>query len=548
MHITTKPGWKFHDDAARERIRRGARRLILEVDGNPEHRMGGQSEFDALAYQALFLLRGEIEGDPAMAEAVRRHWLPIIYDEFSNADAHHLEMMALAYRLDAEHLRLLLRDEMIRQSRAQEGHCFALREFGSCWDTDLAMSVVKVLEREIHRPETIRDVMTYLAGHDAPAAFKAWQKLKKRHRRRAEPDAFVAATAALAGFHLFTFWDELWPELVRDEGFARRVLLSLDHHEQRHFLKDAVEVSSSRLGELYLYLLKLFPKLEDTPLSSGGSWVTPRMDIARLRDELPSILAACATTEAVVELERIARCVPTEQALWIRWRKQDALVAMRRASWHVSSPDAVLALIEKSERRWIQDEDDLMAFVIESLARLQTNLRESPNSLRDWFWSRSKATSINAGLRPVDEVAMSKIVAQWLEMDLDKRKGRSVLRELQIQHNKRTDIEVSAVAIGASARNQRAIQVVIEVKGHWHSKIKTAHRDQLVRDYLRGCGRTHGIYLVVWTKSSVDPRRSLLKAATPEEAQIELDGMVEQYDSIRGPESLRALVLDARIR
>jgi hypothetical protein len=234
--------------------------------------------------------------------------------------------------------------------------------------------------------------------------------------------------------------------------------------------------------------------------------------------------------------------------LWIRWRKQDALVAMRRASWQAPKPDAVLALIEKSERRWIQDEDDLMAFVIESLARLQTNLRESPNSLRDWFWSRSKATSINAGLRPVDEVAMSKIVAQWLEMDLDKRKGRSVLRELQIQHNKRTDIEVSAVAIGASARNQRAIQVVIEVKGHWHSKIKTSHRDQLVCDYLQGCGRTHGIYLVVWTKSPADPRRSLLKAATPEEAQIELDGMVEEYDGKRGAELLRAVVLDARIR
>ena len=142
---------------------------------------------------------------------------------------------------------------------------------------------------------------------------------------------------------------------------------------------------------------------------------------------------------------------------------------------------------------------------------------------------------------------MSKIIAQWLEVDLDKNKGRSVLRELQIQHNIRTDIEVAAVAIGTSARTQRPIQVVIEVKGHWHSKIKTAHRDQLVGDYLRASGRTHGIYLVVWTKSAADPRRSQLKATTPADAQIELDALVAPYDGQRGSESLRAMVLDARI-
>jgi hypothetical protein len=546
--ITTSPGWKYHDDSARQRILRGARRLILEVPGNPQHRMGGQSEFDELAYKALFLLRSEIERDPALADAVRRHWLPTIYDEFSNADAHHLEMIALGYRIDADHMRLLLLDEMIRQSRSKEGYCYALRGFSTCWDTVLATWVIRVIEREIHRPSTLSDLMSYLAEHDAAAALHAWEKLRRRHRRRSEPAAFVAATAALAGFHLFTFWDHLWPELVRSEGYAREVLLSLDRHEQRHFLKGAANVPSSQLAELYLYLLKLFPKRGDIPMPSGQAcWVTPRMEIARLRDELPAILAASGTSEAVVELERIARRVPAEQALWIRWRKQDALIAMRRASWRAPAPDAVLTLIERSERRWIQDEDDLMSLVLESLGRLETNLREGPNSLRDWFWGKATASKIKSRLRPVGEVAMSKIVAQWLEMDLDKSKGRSVLRELQIQHDKRTDIEVSAVAIGANVQVQRPIQVVIEVKGFWHPKIKTAHRDQLVGDYLRGCGRTHGIYLVIWTKSKGDLRKSKLKATTLVDAKKELDALVELYDGKRAPEFVRAVVLDARV-
>lgn len=547
--ITTTPGWKFHDSPSRERIKTGARRLILEVPGNPQHQIGGQSEFDELAYKALFLLRHEIDADSALGAAVRRHWLPTIFDEFSNADAHHLEMMALAYRLDAERMRGFLRDKILRCACREEGHCYTLREFGACWDANLATFVGSVLVREVRNPDTIRDIMEHLAKYDDAAAIRLWRRLRERHQRKQEWLAFAAATSALAGSRLFAFWEELWPVLISATGLARYVFLTMDRMDQREFIKNAEDVAPRRLGELYLYLLDMFPKRKDPPIPVGRTCSpTRRMDMARMRDELPGLLASIGSIAAVEELERIARRVPAADAVWIRWRKQDALVAMRRGSWHAPASDAVLALIEKSERRWIQDEDDLMAFVLESLTRLQANLRESPNSVRDWFWSRSKTSKTKTCARPVDEVAMSKIVAQWLEIDLDKSKGRSVLRELQIQHNKRTDIEVAAIAIGASARTQRPIQIVIEVKGHWHPKIKTAHRDQLVCDYLRGCGRTHGIYLVVWTKSTADPRRSLLKAATPDEAQIELGAQVADYDGRRGSESLRAVVLDARVR
>jgi hypothetical protein len=270
------------------------------------------------------------------------------------------------------------------------------------------------------------------------------------------------------------------------------------------------------------------------------------MEVARLRDEIPGVLAARGTPAAVSELERIARSVPAHDALWIRWRKREALVALRRSQWHPPSPESVFALVEKSGRRWITDEDDLLSFVMESLARLERNLAASRNSSRDHYWKQTRFNS-KTRLHPVSEVEMSKLVAQWLEIDLAPDKGLSVLRELQIQHNKRTDIEISAVAIGASPMTQRAIQVVIEVKGFWHPKIKTAHRDQLVGDYLRGCGRTHGIYLVMWTKSKFDSRRSKLKAKRLDEAKAELDHLVADYDGTREPEIVRAVVLDVRL-
>jgi hypothetical protein len=549
--ITTTPGWKFHDAATQDRIKAGARRLILEVPGNPHHQIGaGQSEFDELTYKALFLLRREIETEPALAQAVRRHWLPTIFDEFSNADAHHSEMMALAYRLDAERMRGFLREKILRSANQGEGHCFALREFAACWDARLAAFVVSIFAREVRSPDAIRHAMEHLAEHDQTAAILLWRRLRARHRRKSEWPAFSAATSALAGSRLFEFWEELWPALIHDSGLARHVFLTMDRMDQREFIKNIENVPPRRLGELYLRLLDLFPKREDPPIPFGRTYSpTRRMDMARMRDEFPALLGSIGSAEAVEELERIACSVPASDAVWIRWRKQAALVALRRGSWRPPAAEEVLALVEKAEHRWIQDEDDLMALVIESLGRLQTNLRASPNSLRDRFWTRTGKAQKGSrlSLSPEDEVSMSRVIAQWLEVDLDKSKGLSVLRELQIQHNNRTDIEVSAVALGANARTQRAIQVVIEVKGHWHPKIKTAHRDQLVRDYLQGCGRTHGIYLVVWTLSDSDSRRCPLKAKTPEDAQHELDALILPYDGRQGSESLRAVVLDARI-
>ncbi len=546
--ITTTPGWKFHDATARKRITAGARRLILEVPGNPHHQIGGQSDFDHYAYKALFLLRHEIEADPALADAVRRHWLLTIFDEFSNSDDHHLEMVALAYRLDAERMRAFLREKIVRSANRGAEHCLALREFGSCWDTPLGEFVCSLFADEVRSPAMIREAMEYMAKHDPAAAIHLWRRLRVRHRRRTEWGTFIAATSALAGASLFTFWEELWPVLLRDTGFARHVFLSMDRMDQREFIKNIGNVPLRRVGELYLYLLDLFPQTEDPPVPEGRGYTpTRRMDLARMRDELPALLGSVGTMEAVDELERIARRVPSADAVWMRWRKQDALVAMRRASWRPPTAEEVLTLVEKSERRWIKDEDDLMSLVTESLRRLETNLQCSPNSWRDLFWIAAPTQRGKKARRPVDEVRMSELVAKWLQVDLARDKGLSVLRELQIQHDKRTDIEVSAVAIGSSARTLRAIQVVVEVKGHWHPKIKTAHRDQLVRDYLQGCGRTHGIYLVVWTKSQSDKRRSSLKATTPEAAYEALAALVAPYDGKTLPETVRAIVLDARI-
>ena len=162
--VRTSPGWSFHSQDARDCIIAGARRLLREVPGNPHHPIGSQSRFDELAYRALYLLKDEIVRTPELADTVRRHWLPIIFDEFSNADPHHLEMMAIGYHLDGVTMRTLLREKILRYSAQESGYCYTLREFASCWDQPLANFVIDLCANEITNPTTLGCVMDHLAG------------------------------------------------------------------------------------------------------------------------------------------------------------------------------------------------------------------------------------------------------------------------------------------------------------------------------------------------------------------------------------------------
>lgn len=547
--IRTSPGWKYHGQPARAAITAAARRFLLEVPGNPQHPVGGQSEFDELAYKAIYQLRDEIKAGGGLAEAVRRHWLPIIFDEFSNADAHHLELMAIGYRLDGGAMRQLLEERMLRDAGRDQGLTLEPREFALCWDQPLADFVVDVAADKIDRAETIRAVMEHLAEHDVAAARKLWRKLQPTRHQNEE--RYVAALAALLGWRLFELWDDLWPSLDADHKLAERVFLAIDTHDRRNFLNRSEPRSADQLAELYLLLRQLFPPAGDPAVPTDRAYSpTRRMEIGRLRDELLQALVVLGTDAAAAELARIAERVPAEDRLSVRWRWREALVAARRKAWQPPAADVVLRLVEKTNRRWLLDEGDLLALVLESLARLEDNLTKQPNSLRRDFWRVRAGRGPAKYYSPHDEVELSRRIATWLQSDLAPHRGITLQREVQVQWDKRTDLEIRAVAMAGS--QLRPLEIVLEVKGCWHPKLNTALRDQLVGDYLQGSGRTHGIYLVVWTKCArwqdpQDSRRVRWKVGTVAAARRKADKLAQPYDGRTTPFVVRAGVLDARL-
>jgi hypothetical protein len=424
-----------------------------------------------------------------------------------------------------------------------------LREFDKCWEPALADFVVDFVSVEVNNPQTMGCIARHLAERDPGSALALIRRL--RPLRKNKELAYRAALAGLISLRLLEGWDDIWPVLKRSKSLARAVLIQLELHEQRNFLDTFEPGCEQKIAEFYLYLRELFPPDEDPKVESGVfSGVTARMEIGRTRDRLPSHLVALSTPAAIAQLGVIAAALPSKDRIWMRWRLHEAIVARRRQTWTGFAPEVVLQMVQKTTRRFLTDDDDLLAVVTESLERFDRKLTRSPNSPKIEFWRERCERGRTKYFSPIDEVEMTRKIASWLETDLDPARGITVQREVQVQWRERTDIEVRAV--GIQGTNLQPLQIVIEVKGCWNAGIRSALKSQLVDTYLQNAGWSHGIYLIAWSycdrwNDPKKPRSSRLRARALEGARDEAAAMAHAYDGKREPFVVRSFVLDVRL-
>ena len=302
-------------------------------------------------------------------------------------------------------------------------------------------------------------------------------------------------------------------------------------------------LSEQQLGDLYLQVRKVFPPELDPPFKGG--FVPPRQSVVYFRNDLINALESRGTDAACQQLLRLASALPSE-SLWLRWRYNTARSSKRRQGWKPLHPKEVLELSLRSHARTIRDQSDLVALVIESLERLAVKLTRTtlPRSQDLWRWDGAEHARKN--FRPKDEAFLSDYIARWLRDDLSERQI-VVGREVQPRLGQRTDIYLSAIPTNPTGAPSETFTVVIEVKGCWHQDVRSSLETQLVNDYLRPNGLTHGIYLVGWFVSNgIASSQNQLLSKTYEEARIEVDGFARKFDGKTVPESVTGFVLDCR--
>lgn len=543
--LTDFPRWKSADESRKSEIRAAARPFLLDhSDGFAE--IGARTNYFEPGYIAIWLLRREVRTDSELKAAVATKWIEALLGQSNHSSDHYRETALLAYELNPEvTLRGFLR--MAKEDDQRHGQIYCHWGFKKAWDSRFTVAALGLLREGGLKSGSVEAMLTFL-GPIAPAEaaacarellspeFVADQKLH---------DQTVCVLSSCVGAMPAATWDFAWPVIEADSGLAVSVLLRTSDRHDHDRKKSLLTLTERQLADLYLKLHGLFPPETDPPRQKGVSIVTPRDAIVHFRSDVVNGLESRGTNEACNELVRLANALPKER-VWLRWRLYNARMIKRRLGWNPPLPDAFLMLAKRAEGRLVRDADDLLDVVMESLERFQKELTRStlPRSERFWHWDGADNNRRN--FRNRDEAFLSDEVATWLRNDLVER--RIVIgREVQTRRGQRTDVYVETVAHGDSSSFLQAVTVVIEVKGCWNAEVRSAVDSQLVADYLRKNGLTHGIYLVGWfVCAKWTNQMNRLTSATLELAEQEVAQLVSAYGGKANPERVLGVVLDCR--
>ncbi len=545
--ITDFPGWKTIDDAQKVIFRETARQFLLERSDGWEE-IGARTNYSDPGIISLWLLRNEIESDAALCEAVASKWIEAILGVSDASSDHAKDLFSLAYRIHpARTINGWVRD--IRR-QGEDGHPSSIRRAERCFDETLAEELIEFI-KTLENPKSVRMAVSELKDLDKRLAGELAAYLLKRalHSRKIHERMMEAVIIAGLGTASRDVWRLAFPVLCSRTDLAKRVISSMADDADSRNTNLCEELNEDEIGDVYLLLCRLFPISEDPEEGSGE--VTPRRAVIYFRSGLLNVLSGRSTFAACVQLKRLAMALP-DQATWLLYRAQQTLSTVRRNEWQPFPLSDLAVVLANDHKRIVRDNGDLMNVVIESLDELQRHLNGTTLPAVEDLWQWEEAGLKRKNFRNKDEEAVSDYIARWLRDRIGPESRVVVNREVQPVRGKRTDVLVEAWSQTPQGRNRQEtpLSVTIEVKGCWNPEIKTGAERQLLNDYLRPFGNTHGIFLVAWFFSPkfgkvLSDQTSHLKCNTLGEAKERVAGFV-QAAQVPGVDVV-PLVLDCRL-
>jgi hypothetical protein len=593
-NLTTSPTWQEADADTRQRILTAAVRYVREQTPEPEKwvAVGTGTEVivchpDSAGYRALeLLLHEQPDRLPMLAPEVWQRWAPVIvaYRHRTNGDDDTAQrvLIGLAYQHGSDEVISTLLRLLDRQCESGAGIDEVLRKASHCWDDRFEEALLEKTRDAAVPPEAVGALLCQLLDRRVHEARAYAEELIRRLEdvEAADRTRSFHAGRALALHTDDAGWNVLWPAIQADHDFGDELLM---HVSWRDIRGEQIfpKLSEQQLADLYVWLSRRYPHADD-PKPIGAHTVSLRENIGHWRDSALSNLQRRGTRDAISALRRIAAELPH-----LEWMTRVIHVAQdvtRRTTWAWPSPRHVLALAMSPDRRLVQNADQLLDTVVESLQRLEEKLQraESPAAVDLWSVVGSTAghsivNMVLANLRkalgkehheltikgyrdtfgadasyiatPKEENLLSDYVKRHLDDDL---RGRDIVVNREVQNRRRniTDIRVDAIKRAEDGETSDVLTVIVEVKGCWHPALRTAMQSQLAARYLEPAGIDHGLFLVGWFNcdqwSSADPRKADAPRMTLEEASRQFEAQAQSL-SVRGLR-VRSFVLDASLR
>ncbi len=562
--ITEMPGWKSADDAVRQRILAAAERYLTLGETSVGEWLGKSPMpvylNDLAALRAFVLLKQEAPlVYAAIPTAVWQKWTPAIVGLPRTTGSEQppelggvlIDALTASPREFVETVRTLIRAERDRSNGEDTkanpvpgAAFFILRDLEGCWDNPaLKQGVFEELKENNNSTEQFASLLDALLIADFdPAREYAIETLE-------EPDApsgtyTLVAAEALARRCAARTWPTLWKLITSDDNFARNLFLRLSAHF--HFgTPFYVGVGEAELAELYIALMRLFPKSADPVHRSGQThWLGPQESAGHLRDGLPRYLVGLGTLAAIQALRRIIAALPSLD--WLPFELSEAEQVMRIKTWTPLTLHELFALTDKSGTQLVTSPNDLLHILVTSLRKYEAELHGRQNPIRA-LWDRQGGGDT---FRPIEEDGLSDNVKLFLERELVAN-GIIANREVEVARvpgapiGRRTDILINALRRSDDGAMYDTITAVIETKGCWNRELFAALETQLYSDYMVRLQAPLGIYLVGWfDKAKWDPNDDRQRRApncTLQDAQTRLDA---QAQAVPNGFSVRAIVLD----
>jgi hypothetical protein len=497
VNLKSLPGWRNSDNIIKGRIILAAKKYVLS--GNPQKKEWWGKNISyrpaAAGYKALYLL---IQESPdfiyTLSPEIWKKWTCVIISQShsSSNDDNAKILLKLAYK----HIPAVFIEDFMDKidiENAEGENCTVIYKIECCFDDRLANTLLNKLKDQSLKLNFIIEILRILLDQNVQEAKKIAEGfIKSPLSGNCENRKVKIKMAVLLMEHANdSGWPAIWPAILSNTEFGRALISGI---AEGRFISENMEkkLTEQELGSLYLWLVEQFPYDED-PKPPGAVYTpSPREFIGRFRDSVRNYLSAKGTPESCEVLEQIVRQLP--EIDWLKYVVLEAKETMRRKTWRPNKPGDILKITQNRENRLVENGEQLLDVIIQSLRRLEEKLHDETPSSRDiWDYDNNKKT-----YRPIDENAFSDYIKRHLDEEL-RDKGIIINREVRIHRGQSTDIRVEAVVQSETGESYDVITVIIEVKGCWNNDLSHAMKIQLVDRYISDnkiC--RHGLFLVGW--------------------------------------------------
>lgn len=543
------PGWETIDKPKQKQVIAAAKNFLLNCESTNYDWFGkGPWPWSYNSIQVAILLIYDNKIIDEIPHDTWKKFVPHMVDgtlSFDNNERYCV-LFNLAYeKAQAETQKYFV--ELLQIKNEKDGRIHFINYLKDCWNHKLNPVLLEQLQLFDIKSGSFEEIVDFFEDINAPET----EEIVTSHlssNKSNNPKLFSKAVELTLKYWGGKYWSQIIEIFRRHPQIAEEVIGNIAD-SQRHITKYSIHLDESKMAELYLLIHEKFPPEADSPLEGG--WIGTREHIRDLRLAIFNHLINRGTSQACAAIESLIKKIP-KQGRWMRWRLNEAVTNTLKKTWIPPTPLQIIRMLQDRHRRYVENEEQLLSVVIESLHRMQEDLNKN-STPRERFWNYDKNGNKRCKFRPIDEDGLSGEIEYWLKNDLSQSKGIIVNREVQIRREQKTDIHIDAIKL--TPKLDEAVQqltIVIEVKGCWHNDVKSAMKSQLYQRYMKKNSISCGLYIVGWFMCKLwveDDRKRKTPKVPFKEFQEYLDNQAEKLRKQSSDiKDLKAFCLDVSLQ